>query len=158
MLDAFRNQLICYKKDGDWSGVIATGQTLSALVDKNEEADICFEIGYASLRSGKIKQAIDNLLAASRLKPDPRYYYWLAEAYLAKGDFARAFYGYHKIIQRYADDEMWLPTAQYKTGIVLELIGEIGAARAVYKKIVKDKGIADPIGAEANARLQHIEQ
>jgi TolA-binding protein len=158
MLDAFRNQLICYKKDGDWSGVIATGQTLSALVDKNEEADICFEIGYASLRSGKIKQAIDNLLAASRLKPDPRYYYWLAEAYLAKGDFARAFYGYHKIIQRYADDEMWLPTAQYKTGIVLELIGEIGAARAVYKKIVKDKGIGDPIGAEANARLQHIEQ
>jgi len=157
MLDALRNQLICYKKAGDWSGVIATGQTLSALVDKDEEADICFEIGYASLRSGKIKQAIDHLLTASRFKSDPRYFYWLAEAYLAKGDFARAFYGYQKIVHHHADDEMWLPTAQYKTGIVLEFMGEIDAARNVYKKIIKQKGIGDPIGAEANARLQNIE-
>ncbi len=155
MIDALQNQLISYKKAGDWSSVIRTGWRIMEVFDR-DEADVRFEIGYASLRAGKVNDAIENLQIASRLKQDPGYYYWLGEAYLGKGDFARAFYSYRKIADLYADDEMWAPTARYKTGIALELLDELDAAREVYEKIVRARGINDPIGAEANARLRLI--
>ena len=157
VIDALRNQLISYKKAGDWPGVISVGQRMLVSGLELDMADIHFEIGYAFLRSGKIKQATENLVAASRLRSDPRFYYWLGEAYLSKGDFARAFYSYRKVVDRHADDEMWVPTAQYKTGIVLELMDETEAAKAVYEKIIREKGAADPIGAEAQIRLRQIE-
>jgi TolA-binding protein len=155
-MSGLRNQLLCYKKAGDWLGVISTGQRLLVLTDKAEEADVLFDIGYAFLRAGRVKEALENLNCAARLKSDPRFYYWLGEAYLGKGDFARSFYSYRKVIDLYGDDEMWAPTAQYKTGIVLELMDEIDAARAVYQALVNKKGVADPIGAEANIRLQQL--
>jgi len=155
MVDALQNQLISYKKAGNWPMVISTGWKIMGASDK-EEADVRFEIGYASLRAGKVNDAIENLQIASRLKPDPGYYYWLGEAYLTKGDFARAFHSYQRIADLYAGDDMWAPTARYKTGIVLELLDELDAAREVYKKIVKERGINDPIGAEADTRLKLI--
>jgi TolA-binding protein len=157
MADALRNQLISYKKAGDWPGVIRIGQEILASGIELELADIHFDIGYAYLRAAKIKQAIENLVVATRLRSDPRFYYWLGEAYLSKGDFARAFYSYQKVVDRHADDEMWAPTAQYKTGIVLELMDETEAAGAVYKKIIRQRGSADPIAAEAQIRLKEIE-
>jgi TolA-binding protein len=157
MADALENQLISYKKAGDWPLVISAGWKIMGAIDK-EEADVRFEIGYASLRAGKVNDAIENLQIASRLRQDPGYYYWLGEAYLGKGDFARAFHSYRKIADLYADDEMWAPTAHYKTAIVLELLDELDAAREVYKKIVRERGVNDPIGAEANARLKLITQ
>ena len=158
LLDALRNQLISYKKTGDWPGVIRTGLEILWSGEEKEEADVNFDIGYAYLRIGKVKDAIEYFIGASQIESDPRYYYWLGEAYLSKGDFPRAFYSYRKVIDLRPGDEMWVPTAQYKTGIVLELMDEIDAARAIYEKIVRDKGASDPIGAEANFRLQQIEQ
>ena len=157
MTDALRNQLISHKKAGDWPSVISGGQKMLVSDLDLDMADIHFDIGYAYLRAGKIKQAIDNLGTASRLRSDPRFYYWLGEAYLSKGDFVRAFYSYRKVIDQHADDEMWVPTAQYKTGIVLELMDEPEAAKAVYEKIIRQKGVADPIGAEAQIRLRELE-
>jgi hypothetical protein len=61
------------------------------------------------------------------------------------------------VIDLHADDEMWVPTAQYKTGIVLELMDETDAARATYQRIVRERGVADPIGAEADIRLKGME-
>jgi tetratricopeptide (TPR) repeat protein len=157
-LDALRNELISYKKAGSWSMVNETGWKLLALVDKEEEAGVRFDIGYALLRGGRIKESIDNILIASRLESDPRYYYWLGEAYLSKGDFARALYSYQKVLDSHPDDEMWAPTAEYKTGIVLELLDEITSARDVYKRIIKERGVEHPIGAEAKIRLKQIEE
>jgi len=154
---ALKNQLICYKKAGDWAGVTSTGQRILVWADEAEKADILFDVGYAYLRAGRVKEAIKNIGEAARLKSDPRFYYWLGEAYLGKGDFARSFYSYRKIIDLHGDDEMWVPTAQYKTGVVLELMDEIDAARAVYEALIKKKGTADPIGAEANIRLKHLQ-
>jgi TolA-binding protein len=155
--DALRNQLISYKKAGDWPGVIRAGQEILASGIDLELADVHFDIGYAYLRAAKIRQAIENLVVATRLRSDPRFHYWLGEAYLSKGDFARAFYSYQKVVDRHADDEMWAPTAQYKTGIVLELMDETEAARAVYEKIIRQRGAADPIASEAQIRLKEIE-
>ncbi len=156
MSDALRNQLISYKKGGDWPGVISVGQKMIASDLDLERSDIIFDVGYAFLRAGMVKEAINNLSTASRMKSDPRFYYWLGEAYLAKGDFPRAFYSYRKVIDLHADDEMWVPTARYKTGIVLELMDEVDAAKTVYEKIVRDYGVADPIGAEADTRLKSL--
>ena len=156
-LDALRNQLISYKKAGDWPGVIRTGLEILWSVEENGEADVHFDIGYAYLRIGKVKEAVEYFVSASQIESDPRYYYWLGEAYLGKGDFPRAFYSYRKVIDLHPEDETWVPTAQYKTGIVLELMDELDAARAIYQEIVRYKGVSDPIGAEANFRLQQIE-
>lgn len=157
-LDALRNQLISHKKAGSWSMVVAAGRKLLTLVDPEEEAGVRFDIGYALLRGGRIKEAIDNILIASRLESDPRYYYWLGEAYLSKGDFARALYSYQKALDSHPDDEMWAPTAEYKTGIVLELLDETASARDVYERIIKERGIEHPIGAEASIRLKQLEE
>lgn len=157
MTDALRNQLISHKKAGDWFSVISVGQEILASDVESEKADILFDVGYAFLHAGRINEAIENLGAAARLKSDPRFYYWLGEAYLSKGDFARSFYSYRKVIDLHADDEMWVPTAQYKSGIVLELMDETEAAQAVYEQIVRERGVQDPIGAEANMRLKGIE-
>ncbi|MBE0432181.1 tetratricopeptide repeat protein [candidate division WOR-3 bacterium] len=158
MADALENQLISYKKAGRWSMVIGTGLKISKTSSQEREADIRFEIGYASLRAGRAADAIENLRIATRLRPEPSYYYWLGEAYLGKGDFAAAFHSYQKILDSYGDDEMWAPTAQYKTGIVLELLDELDAAQHVYEKIMKQRGVNDPIGAEADTRLKMLRQ
>ncbi|UCD20042.1 MAG: tetratricopeptide repeat protein [candidate division WOR-3 bacterium] len=154
-LDAYHNELISFKKGGDWPMVITTGLKILGAF-KQEEGDVRFEIGYASLRIGKLNDAIENLKTATRLKPDPSYYYWLGEAYLGKGDFTRAFHSYQRIADLYGSDEMWAPTARYKIGNMLELLDEVDAARRVYKNLVKERGANDPIGAEAEARLKSI--
>jgi tetratricopeptide (TPR) repeat protein len=156
-LEALRNRLVSYKKAGTWSKVVMTGEKLLNLVDNVEEAAVRFDIGYAMLRGGRIKEAIENILIASRLESDPRYYYWLGEAYLSKGDFARAFYSYQKAFDLNPDDEMWAPTVEYKSGIVLELLDEIASAQEIYQRIVKEWGVEHPIGAEANIRLKQLE-
>jgi TolA-binding protein len=154
--DALENELISYKKAGRWSMVISTGEKILDSCGPEQEAATRFEIGYAALRAGRMTDGIENIRIAARLKPEPSYYYWLGEAYLSKGDFAGAFHSYQQILDSFGNDEMWAPTAQYKTGIVLELLDEIDAAREVYGQIVKKRGVNDPIGAEAEARLKML--
>ncbi len=158
MPDAMQNQLISYKKAGNWALVINTGEKMLNMVAEEKHADLHFEIGYALLRVGRPHEAIENLQIAARAKPEPSYYYWLGEAYLGKGDFSRAFHGYQKIVDRYPDDEMWTPTARYKTGITLELLDELDAAKKVYEQLVRERGINDPIAAEANKRLEFLQR
>ncbi len=155
--DAMQNQLISYKKAGNWRMVINTGERMLATVSDEKQADVHFEIGYASLRAGIPHEAIESLRVAARAKAEPSYYYWLGEAYLGKGDFTRAFHSYQKIADVFPDDEMWAPTARYKTGITLELLDELEAAKKVYKQLVSERGIGDPIAAEANLRLERLE-
>jgi TolA-binding protein len=156
--DAIQNQLISYKKAGNWALVISTGEKILALESNEERADVHFEIGYAYLRAGRGHEAVENLRFAARAKKEPSYYYWLGEAYLGKGDFSRAFHSYEKIADIFPDDEMWAPTARYKSGIALELLDEREAARKVYEKLIRERGIQDPIAAEANLRLERLAQ
>jgi TolA-binding protein len=157
MPDAMQNQLISYKKAGNWRMVVKVGGSMLNMAPPERQADVYFEIGYASLRMGSLHDAVENLRFAARAKADPSYYYWLGEAYLGKGDFARAFHSYQKIIENFSDDEMWAPTARYKTGITLELLDELQAAKKVYQQLIRQRGIGDPIAAEANLRLERLE-
>jgi TolA-binding protein len=154
--DGLENQIISYKKAGNWQLVIETGERMLNRIGEDKQADVRFEIGYAALRAGRVHEAIENLEVAARAKSEPSYHYWLGEAYLGKGDFARAFHSYQKIVHEHPDDEMWVPTARYKTGITLELMDEIDAAKEVYKQIIRERGVNDPIGAEANLRLDFL--
>lgn len=156
-LDAMQNQLISYKKAGNWRSVINIGEKMLITSPAEKQADVHFEIGYAALRIGISHDAIENLKLAARAKADPSYYYWLGEAYLGKGDFIRAFHSYQKIIDIFPDDEMWAPTAWYKTGITLELLDELDAAKKVYEQLIRQRGISDPIAAEANLRLERLQ-
>ncbi|UCD06687.1 MAG: tetratricopeptide repeat protein [candidate division WOR-3 bacterium] len=158
MRDAIQNQLISYKKAGNWALVISTGEKILSLASDEEKADAHFEIGYAYLRAGRVHEAVENLRFAARAKKEPSYYYWLGEAYLGKGDFSRAFHSYQKIVDIFSDDEMWAPTARYKSGIALELLDELDAARKVYERLIRERGIRDPIAAEANLRLERLAQ
>jgi len=154
--DALENAMISFKKAANWRMVIEIGDRRLARVGEDRQADVRFEIGYAWLRSGRIHEAIKNLEIAARAKSEPSYHYWLGEAYLGKGDFARAFHSYQKVVHEHPDDEMWVPTARYKTGIALELLDEINAATEMYKQIIRERGVSDPIAAEAKLRLDFL--
>ncbi len=156
--DALRNQLICYKKSGSWFKVVKTGQEILAAELYEQEHETRFDIGYAWLRAGRPERAIDYLHTAARAYPSPEYYYWLAEAYLAKADFARALYLYRMIVDIFPGDEMWTPTAWYKTGIVLEFMDAEDEANAVYRQIIQKRGAADTWGVEARRRIEYLEQ
>lgn len=155
--DALQNRLICYKKSGNWEAVVETGREILQLVSSDEKPDIQFEIGYAYLRSGNAREAVEHLKMAADLKSNPEFYYWLGEAYLAKGDFIRALYRYQKIVLSFPRDEMWTPTAHYKTGIVFEFMEELDEAKRIYEDIIKEYGVGDTWGIEARKRLEKIE-
>ena len=156
-LDALQNQLICYKKTGNWSMVVKTGRKILPMTSGNEEVEVQFEIGYGFLRSGRTREAVDYLTNAAKLKPSPAFYYWLAEAYVAKGDFSRALYQYLRIVDLFPADEMWTPTAEYKIGIAFELMDELEEAKKVYNGIIRRRGPHDTWGIEAQKRLDILD-
>jgi len=155
--DAFQNQMICYKKAEDWDRAVETGKKILKSVSGDWELDIQFDIGYAYLRSGNAKDAIKYLKMTVVSKPNPEFHYWLGESYLAKADFIRALYQYQKIIELFPKDEMWTPTAEYKTGIIFEFMDDFDEAKRVYKQIIKKRGIGDTWGIEAQKRLEIID-
>jgi tetratricopeptide (TPR) repeat protein len=155
-IDALKNQLICFKKAAEWKGVMtAADELLSAGGDSI--AEIYFEFGYAQLRYGDFRGAIDNFRAALRILSNPEYHFWLAETYLARGSFEKALYHYRVIMERFPEDDMWTPTAWYKVGITLEFMDELTEARSVYRAIIKTRGAGDTWGVEAQKRLDILE-
>lgn len=154
--DALNNRLVCFKKSGDWEKVIESGKSMLPNASEDEKLDIRFDIGYAYLRSGAARKAIEHLKFAAGAESSPEFYYWLAEAYLATGEPAKALYQYRKIVQLFPKDEMWTPTALYKTGVVFEFMNETEEAKKIYEKIVSERGVGDTWGIEAQKRLKEI--
>jgi tetratricopeptide (TPR) repeat protein len=157
-VDALQNQLVCFKKSSRWADVIDVGNRLLEYAVEEEKHSIMFELGYAFLRSGIIRQAVEFLKTAAILKPSQEYYYWLAETYLGKGNFVRALYYYQKTIDAFPEDDMWTPTAWYKTGIVLEFLGEYNDARDVYEQITRKRGRSDTWSIEAQKRIEALDK
>ncbi|MGB3340588.1 MAG: tetratricopeptide repeat protein [bacterium] len=155
-LDALQNQLICYKKYGNWSMIIKTGKNILPMTSGDDEVDVLFEIGYGYLRSGYIREAVSYLSKAAKLQPSPEFYYWLAEAHIAKGEFSHGLYQYLRIVDLFPDDEMWTPTAEYKSGIAFELMDELEEAKKIYHGIIQRRGAGDTWGIEAQKRLEEL--
>lgn len=155
-IDALKNQLIALKKAEDWDRLVEVGESLIGICPDSAKAEVSFDIGYAYLRKGNIKSAIENLKTASKLKSYADYYYWLGEAYLGKGDFIRALYEYQKIVNYFKKDEMWYPTALFKMGLSLEMMDEKEGAVKIYSQIIKERGLVDVWGAEAKKRLEQM--
>jgi tetratricopeptide (TPR) repeat protein len=156
-LNALENQMICYKKYGNWSMLIQTGEVLLPVCSDDDRADVFFDIGYGYLRSGYVREAVVYLSKAAKTEPSPEFYYWLAEAYIAKGEFARGLYQYRRIVDQFPNDEMWTPTAEYKSGIAFELLDELEQAKRIYRSIIKRRGEHDTWGIEAQNRLKELE-
>ncbi len=151
--EAMENQLTALKKAQRWHEIIEVGRKLIATSDM-PVANYFFEVGYAFLRSGAINEAIENLKTALELEPNVEYHYWLGEAYLGKGDFIRALYQYQKIVNCFEKDKMWYPTALFKSGLALEMLNEMEAAKMVYKEIINKYGLGDIWAQEAQKRLE----
>ncbi|MEO0205595.1 MAG: tetratricopeptide repeat protein [candidate division WOR-3 bacterium] len=153
-IEAIQNQLIACKKAEKWQDVVEVGKRLIDIGPDSIKADAYFEIGYAFLRRGMIDNAVQHLILATKLKSLVDYNYWLAEAYLAKGDFARALYQYENIVNNFKKDEMWYPTAFFKIGLSLEMLGESQEAKKIYTTLIKERGATDVWGGEAQKRLE----
>jgi TolA-binding protein len=156
-VDALQNQMICYKKAAEWKGVMVSAEELLSYIHDDSIADIYFEYGYAQLRYGDFREAIDNFHAALRVFSSPEYHFWLAETFLARGSFERALYHYRTIMDQFPKDEMWTPTAWYKVGITLEFMDELEEARSLYHDIIKKRGASDTWGVEAQKRLDILQ-
>jgi len=154
--DALKNCLIAYKKAESWPEVIGAGRRFLQVCADEERPEASFEIGYAHLRSGNFRKSIGFFRTAVRADPKPEYHYWLAETYLGRGDFTRALYHYQAIVNKFPKDEMWGPTAEFKSGLALEFLDAIAEAKKLYEGIVKRRGAGDVWGAEAVQRLEHL--
>jgi TolA-binding protein len=152
--DALKNCLIAYKKAESWPEVIGVGRKFLQVCADEERPEAAFEIGYAHLRSGNFRKSIGFFRTAVRADPKPEYHYWLAETYLGRGDFTRALYHYQAIVNKFSKDEMWGPTAEFKSGLALEFLDAIAEAKKLYEGIVKRRGAGDVWGAEAVKRLE----
>jgi len=152
-VDALQNQMICYKKAAEWRGVMQAAEELIPSIDDSLAAETYFEYGYAQLRYGDLREAIDNFHNALQRESSPGYLFWLAETYLAKGNFIKALYHYRKIMELYPGDEMWTPTAWYKVGIALEFMDELDEAKSVYQGIIEQRGAGDTWSIEAQKRM-----
>ncbi|MGB9719980.1 MAG: tetratricopeptide repeat protein [bacterium] len=153
-IEATQNQLLACKKAEKWQDVIQIGKKLADISSDSIKAEFHFEIGYAFLRRGMVDNAIVHLKMATALNSLVDYHYWLGEAYLTKGDFARALYQYEKIVNNFKKDEMWYPTAFFKIGLSLEMLNEIQEAKKIYTTLLKERGAADVWGSEAKKRLE----
>lgn len=156
-IDALQNQLICYKKAAEWKGVMQVAEELLPLINMESAAEIYFEYGYAQLRYGDLREAIENFQHALQHNTSPEYLFWIAETYLAKGAFVKALYHYRRIMGLFPKEEMWMPTAWYKVGITLEFMDELDEAKLVYQDIIKKRGGGDTWSIEAKKRLEMFE-
>ncbi len=155
-VDALQNQMISAKKGALWTTAIDAGKKLIPFSDEDKISELLYDIGYAYLRNGRFRPAIEYLLKSVKVKPEPASLYWLAEAYFGRGDFIRALYYYRRITDVFPTDEMWAPTAYYKTGLVLEFMDEVEEARKIYETIIKKRGSQDTWSIEAQQRLDDL--
>uniref|UniRef100_A0A7C6EHD2 Tetratricopeptide repeat protein n=1 Tax=candidate division WOR-3 bacterium TaxID=2052148 RepID=A0A7C6EHD2_UNCW3 len=156
-LEALKNQMIALKKAERWNELIEASKKIIEICPDSTKSEYYFEIGYAYLRNGNIKNTIEYLKMAINLKPSVEYHFWLGEAFLGKGDFMRALYHYQKVTSDFKKDQMWYPTALFKSGLALEMMDEIREAKNVYRKIIKEFGGGDIWATEARKRLEQME-
>lgn len=152
--DALQNGMIAYKKAEDWKEVIGLGRKFLDVCAEAEKPEAAFEIGYAHLRLGSFRKSIDYFRKAVAGDPQPEFHYWLAETYLGRGDFIRALYHYQAIVNKFPKDEMWEPTAEFKSGLALEFLDATVEAKKLYEGIIKRRGKEDVWGKEAVKRLE----
>jgi len=152
--DAMKNGLIAYKKAEAWAEAISLGKKFLHFCLPREKAEVSFEIGYAYLRLGSFRKSIEYFRAAVAGDPQPEFHYWLAETYLGRGDFVRALYHYQAIVNKFPKDEMWEPTAEFKSGLALEFMDKTAEAKKLYEGIIKRRGTGDVWGKEAVKRLE----
>jgi TolA-binding protein len=152
--DALKNGIISDKRAEAWKDLINTAQNFLSGAGPEEKSDAFFEIGYAYLRMGNFRKGIEFLKQAVTGISQPEFHYWLAEAYLGRGDFIRALYQYQVIVNKFPKDEMWGPTAEFKSGLALEFLDQTEEAKKLYEGIIKRRGKADVWGAEAVKRLE----
>jgi TolA-binding protein len=103
---------------------------------------------------GSFRKSIDYFRKAVAGDPQPEFHYWLAETYLGRGDFIRALYHYQAIVNKFPKDEMWEPTAEFKSGLALEFLDATVEAKKLYEGIIKRRGKEDVWGKEAVKRLE----
>jgi TolA-binding protein len=156
-LEALKNQMIALKKAERWNELIEASKKIIEICPDSTKSEYYFEIGYAYLRNGNVKNTIEYLKMAINLKPSVEYHFWLGEAFLGKGDFMRALYHYQKVTSDFKKDQMWYPTALFKSGLALEMMDEIREAKNVYRKIIKEFGGGDIWATEARKRLEQME-
>ncbi len=156
--DALKNEFLCYKKSGAWKRAYKTAKRLLEIARPEDEAEIYFNTGYTLLQAGRPDSAEKYLGCAIQKKPTPEYIYWLAEAYLAQADFAGALYQYQRIVKDFPRAGMWLPTARYKTGLMLEFMGRYAEARRIYKMLIRKRGADDTWSKEAKKRLRILKE
>jgi TolA-binding protein len=154
--DALTNQMISAKKGAQWATAIEAGKKLIPMTSAGEMPGLLYDIGYAYLRSGRFRPAIEYLKQSVHAKAEPASIYWLAEAYFGRGDFIHGLYYYRRITDLFPNDEMWAPTAYYKTGLVLEFMDEAEEAVKVYEMIIGKRGIQDSWSLEAQRRLDDL--
>ena len=148
--DALHNLLICLKKIGDWEAIIKLQNHVK------DKPQYLFDIGYACLRKGLNKKALEIFEHVRKDRYSAEVQYWLAEARSGSGDVRGALLEYYRLYMDFPDNPEWRITAYFKMGLILEIIGDKIGAKKIYKNIMK-RGKGDVWYEEAKSRLDNLD-
>ena len=83
--------------------------------------------------------------------------YSIAEAYQSMGEYGEAIKHYYQVSYYGADAaSQWINTADFKRGNCYEILGQLDAALEAYERILRRLGIANPMGAKAQERIDSL--
>ena len=152
-----------YSDLGMWDSALrASRQYIQAFPNGPDVFDQKIQMGIYYVRLEEYDQAIryfQKLLPEADSETEAEIQYWIGESYFKMGQFERAISEFLKV--RYLSKPTKLPwdvTAEYEAGLAYLKLNKPQKARALFHKIVKERGAGSDYGKVAMKRIQEIDQ
>ena len=159
---AMRYLMKVYSDLGMWdSALTATRQFIQAFPDDPDVFNQKIQMAIYTIRLQEYDRAIDylkKLLPQADAETEAEIQYWIGESYYKMGQFERAISEFLKV--RYMAKPSKLPwdvTAEYEAGLAYLKLNRPEKARAIFEKIVKERGAGSDYGKVALKRIQEID-
>jgi len=152
-----------YSDLGMWDSALrASRQYIQAFPNAPDVFDQKIQMGIYYVRLEEYDQAIryfQKLLPEADSETEAEIQYWIGESYFKMGQFERAISEFLKV--RYLSKPTKLPwdvTAEYEAGLAYLKLNKPQKARALFQKIVKERGAGSDYGKVAMKRIREIDQ
>ena len=152
-----------YSDLGMWDSALrASRQYIQAFPNGPDVFDQKIQMGIYYVRLEEYDQAIRyfrKLLPEADSETEAEIQYWIGESYFKMGQFERAISEFLKV--RYLSKPTKLPwdvTAEYEAGLAYLKLNKPQKAKAIFQKIVKERGAGSDYGKVAMKRIREIDQ
>ena len=159
---AMKYVLKVYSDLGMWDSALrASRQYIQAFPNGSDVFDQKIQTGIYYVRLEEYEQAINyfrKLLPEADTETEAEIQYWIGESYFKMGQFERSISEFLKV--RYMAKPTKLPwdvTAEYEAGLAYLKLNKPQKAKAIFRKIVNERGAGSDYGKVALKRIREIE-